>query len=190
MYETAESRNDFNEVKSGRDSLSSPVGKRAKAKKKEEAPKHAARVETSRPAGALPMATVEVRHDGRMIERAASGYSMGEVALAGLNFRIARSWGLRIDDRRRSTLVGNVASLKKWSSQAKKTREERVEGEVRKIEKAVEKEVRKAEHEVERGVHKAEREVEKVEKEVVEKVEAPVKKRAKKKTAKSKDSKS
>ncbi len=147
--------------------------------KKEVESKRVVKEKASKPTGAPPSAIVEVRHGGRTMQRQARGYSLGEVAQAGLDFGLARRWGLLVDDRRRSALEGNVASLKKWSPQTKKTREERVEGEVRKIERAVEKEVRKAEEEVER----VEKKVEKVEKEVVEKVEAPIKKRPKKKAA-------
>lgn len=137
--------------------------------------KHAAKEKASKPRGAPPSAIVEVRHGGRMTQRQARGYSPGEVTQTGLGVGLARSWGLLVDQKRRSVLKVNVASLKKWAPATKKTAEERVEGEVRKIEKAAGKEVRKVE-----------KEVEKVEREVVEKVEAPVKKRAKKATAKEK----
>jgi len=160
--------------------LSAPSKKkRVSGKKKEAESKRVAKEKAPKPTGTPPSAIVEVRHGGRMMERQARGYSLGEVAQAGLNFGPARRWGLLVDDRRRSTLKSNVASLKKWSPQTKKTTEERVEGEVQKIERAVKKEVRKAEKEVE----KVEKKVEKVEKEVVEKVEAPTKKRAKKNAA-------
>ena len=157
--------------------------KRASGKKKEAESKRVVKEKATKPTGTPPSAIVEVRHGGRMLQRQASGYSRGEVAQAGLNFGLARRWGLLIDDRRRSALKDNVASLKKWSPQTKKTTEARVEGEVRKIEREVVKEVRKAEKEVKKEAKKAEKEVEKVEKEVVEKVEAPMKKRSKKKAA-------
>ena len=163
--------------------MSAPSKKKRVSGKKEAESKRVVKEKASKPTGSPPTATVEVRHSGRTMQRQARGYSLGEVARAGLNFGLARRWGLLVDDRRRSTLKGNVASLKKWSPQTKKTAEERVEGEVRKIEKAVEKEVHKAEKEVEKVEKKAKKEVEKVEKEVVEKVEAPIKKRAKKKAA-------
>jgi ribosomal protein L13E len=187
--------------------LSETSRKKRLSGKKEAEPKRIVKEKASMPTGAPPAAVVEVRHDGRMMRRQASGYSRGEVAQAGLNFSLARRWGLLVDDGRRSVLDGNVASLKKWYPQTKKTTEERVEGEFRKIEKAVAKEVRKAEKEVKKEVgkaekqiekagkgveseaKKAEKEVEKVEKEVAEKVEAPLKKRSKKKaTAKSETS--
>jgi len=145
--------------------------KRVKGKKAEERPKRTVKEKVLMPAGAPPSATVETRLDGRMMQRQARGYSLGEVSQAGLNFRSARRWGLLVDDRRRSALEGNVASLKKWSLGTKKTTEKKVAGEARRIEMAVEKEVRKVE-----------KEVKKVEKEVVEKVEAPLKKRSKKRT--------
>ena len=153
--------------------------KRDSGKKKEAESKHVMKEKAGKPTGAPPSAIVEVRHGERMTQRQARGYSLGEVAQAGLNFGLARRWGLLVDDRRRSALKDNVASLEKWSPQTKRTTEERVEGEVRKIERAVEKEVRK----VEKEVGKVEKKVKKVEKEVVEKVEAPIKKRPKKKAA-------
>jgi len=175
--------------------LSAPSRKKKVSGKKEVESKRIVKEKASKPTGAPPTAIVEARHDGRMMQRQARGYSLGEVAQAGLNFGLARRWGLVVDDRRRSTLKGNVASLKKWFPQTKKTTEERVEGEVRKIERAVEKEVRKVEkemgkagREIEKEARKAGKEVEKVEKEVVEKVEAPSKKRSKKAAAKSETS--
>ncbi len=174
--------------------MSAPSRKKTSGKKEAES-KGVVKEKDSKPTGAPPAAIVEARHDGRMMQRQARGYSLGEVAQAGLNFGRARRWGLLVDDRRRSTLKGNVASLKKWYPQTKKTTEERVEGEVRKIERAVEREVRKAEkemgkagREIEKGARKAGKEAEKVEKEVVEKVETPVKKRSKKAAAKSETS--
>jgi ribosomal protein L13E len=170
-----------------------PSKKRASGKKESES-KRVVKEKASKPTGALPSAIVEVRHGGRMVQRQASGYSLREVAQAGLNFGLARKWGLLVDGRRRSALEGNVASLKKWSPQTKKTTEERVEGELRKIEMVVEEEVRKVEKEaekMEKKVEKAEKRVKKVEKELVEKAEAPIKKRSKKKAAaKSKSSSS
>jgi ribosomal protein L13E len=158
--------------------LSSPSKKkRVSGKKKGEESKRTVKQNVSRPTRAPPFATVEVRHDGTMRQRQARGFSLGEVAQAGLSVGLARKWGLRVDDTRRSALEGNVASLKEWSSSAKRTTEERVAGEVRKLEREVEEEVRKVKKEAKR----VEKEVEKVEKEAVEKVEAPIKKRARKK---------
>jgi len=139
--------------------------------KKEEKPKHVPKAKTLRPTGAAPFAVVNARHGGDLVLRQAKGYSPGELEQAGLGIGLVRRWGLSVDGRRRSALDGNVTALKKWGSQARKSNvEARVEGEIRTIEKAVEKEI-----------HKAETEVEKVGKEVVEKVEAPVKRRSKKK---------
>lgn len=139
--------------------------------KKEEKPKRSV-VKVLRPSGIAPFAFVNVRHAGSMMQRRAKGYSPSEIEQAGIGTGLARRWGLSIDDRRRSALEGNVSSLKKWTSQVKRTTvEARAEGEMRAIEKAVEREV-----------HKAEREVVEVGKEVVEKVEAPVKKRTRKKS--------
>ena len=161
------------------------------SRKKEEKPKHVSRVKILRPAGAAPLAVVTVRHGSRLMSRQAKGYSVREVEQAGLGVRLARKWGLSVDDRRRSALEGNVSSLKKWISQAKKTTTEaRVQGEMRAIEKAVEKEVQRAEIGFEKEVERAELEVEKIGKEVAEKVEAPVKKRASKKAKPKQKSKS
>jgi ribosomal protein L13E len=168
--------------------LSSPSKKKKASGQKDEGPKRTT-VRVSRPVAAPPSPMVEVRHDGEMMEREASGFSLGEVSQAGMAVGLARSWKVIVDPRRRSVLDGNVSSLKKWFAQAKKeTVEQRVEGEVRKIERAVAKEARKVEKEMEKGVGKVEKEVEKVEKEVVEKVEAPVKKRQKKKAEPKPDS--
>jgi ribosomal protein L13E len=169
--------------------LSAPSKKKRVSEKKEEAEsKRLVKEKTSKPTGAPPSAVVEVRHGGRIMQRQASGFSRGEVAQAGLNFGLVRRWGLHIDDRRRTSLEGNVVSLKKWAPQTTKTTDERVKGEVRKIERAVEKEVLKAEKEVKKVGKEVRKEAGKVEKEVVAKVEAPIKKRSKKKktTAKSK----
>lgn len=161
--------------------MSEPSKKKraSKQKKKEPEPKRTVKEKTPKPVGAPPSAMVDVGHGGRVVQRQASGYSLGEVAKANLNVGLVRRWGVHVDDRRRSVLDGNVASLKKWAPHAKKPAEERVEGEVKKIEKAVEKEVRK----VEKEAKKVEAEAKKVEAEVVKKVEAPMKKRPKKKAA-------
>ncbi len=147
--------------------------------KNEEKPKHVSKVRTLRPTGGAPPAVVRVRHGSDLMVRQARGYSPGELEQAGLGMGLARRWGLSVDERRRSALEGNVSSLKKWSSQAKKvTVEARVEGEMRTIEKVVEKEIHRAGKEI----HRAEKEMKKAGKETVEKIEAPVKKRSKKKT--------
>ncbi|HYB75680.1 MAG TPA: ribosomal protein L13e [Nitrososphaerales archaeon] len=147
--------------------------------KNEEKPKHVSKVRTLRPTGGAPPAVVRVRHGSDLMVRQARGYSPGELEQAGLGMGLARRWGLSVDERRRSALEGNVSSLKKWSSQAKKvTVEARVEGEMRTIEKVVEKEIHRAGKEI----HRAEKEMKKTGKETVEKIEAPVKKRSKKKT--------
>lgn len=158
--------------------MSTPAKKRRTDKqKKERESRHTTKKKTAKPHGSPPFALAEVRHGGRMMQRRVRGYSLGEVIGADLNLRLARKWGLMVDVRRKSLLEGNVALLKKWTSGTKKTTEERAESEVRKIERAVEKEVGKVEKKAERGVKKAK----KVEKEIVEKIEAPAKKRSKKK---------
>lgn len=150
--------------------MSKPA-KRARGgkKQKERQPKSPARSE-AKPKGAAPTAMVDARHGDLGVHREAGGFSAGEIEAAGIRVSAARKWGVRVDDRRRTVLEGNVSSLKKWAP--KRSTEARAEGEARKIEKDIEKDVRKVEDELK-----------KVEKEVVEKVEAPVKRRSKKKEA-------
>jgi large subunit ribosomal protein L13e len=163
--------------------LSEPAKKgRTRKQKKEPEPKLIAKEKAPKPTGAPPTAIVEVRHGGSKMRRQAKGYSLGEVAQANLSVGQARGWGVLVDGKRRSVLEENVEALKKWTPRTRKPAEERVEGEVRKIERAVEKEVRR----VEKEAKKVEEEAKKVEEEVVEKVEAPVKRRARKKPTQSK----
>ena len=92
--------------------MSAPAKKKRTGKqKKEELPKHVVKEKAPKPRGVTPSAIVEARRGGRMIQRVASGYSPGEVSQAGLDAGQARRWGLLVDDRRRSVLEGNVASL-------------------------------------------------------------------------------
>lgn len=157
--------------------MSKPAKQGGTGKKKEQEPKITAKKRVARPKTPPPPATVETRHDGKIITRQAGGYSQGELLQAGLNASQARGWGVPVDGRRRSVLDANVASLKKWAPKAEKGAEARMEGEVKKIEKEVEKEARRVE-----------KEARKVEEEVVEKVEAPVKKRVRKAAGKAKPS--
>ncbi len=89
-----------------------PAKKRAAAAKKEEAKEGAAKeiIELT-PA---PSPVVMVRHEYGMQERAARGYSLGELASAGITFVVAKGIGVPLDLRRRSALDGNVALLKGW----------------------------------------------------------------------------
>ncbi len=66
----------------------------------------------ARPAGKAPVAMVESRHETGMVTRPGRGFSLGELSGAGVNPRLAASWGIRVDYRRRSVLDGNVKSLK------------------------------------------------------------------------------
>lgn len=157
-------------------------GRTSKQKKKAE-PKRVAKAKVPKPLGVPPRAIVEVRHGGEMMQRQARGFSMGEVANAKVSVGQARAWGLLVDDKRKSVLEANIASLSKWVPRTEKTAEQRVEGEVKKMEKAVEKEARR----VEKEARKVEKEAKKVEGEVVEKVEAPIKKRAAKRAAPKKE---
>lgn len=124
--------------------------------------------EVHRPKGNVPTALVETRHDGQTVERHGRGYSRAELSQAGLAVGLARRWGVRVDDRRRTVLEGNVAALREFAPEPIKAPEVTT-GEVEKVERFVEKEV-----------HEVEEEAERVEKKVVKEVEAPVKKVRKK----------
>jgi len=157
----------------------SPKKKKAHVKKEEV--ELVAREKVQRPAGVVPIPTVDVRHGTGMTQRNARGYSMGEVAQAGLSISQARRWGIPVDDRRRSVLGENASRVKKWIAHSRTvTTAEKVEGEIKRIEKVVKKETLRAEKEVE----KVEKEMAEVEKKVVRKIEAPAKARAKKKALK------
>jgi ribosomal protein L13E len=66
--------------------------------------------------GPRPTASVVVRHldAGSMHERAARGFSLGELASAGVPLNAAKREGLALDIRRRSVVEGNVGLLKGW----------------------------------------------------------------------------
>ena len=51
------------------------------------------------------------RHEGRMMQRQARGYSLGDVAQASLNVGPARKGGPLVDGRRKTALEGNVPLL-------------------------------------------------------------------------------
>jgi large subunit ribosomal protein L13e len=76
------------------------------------------RAEAPRPPGRVPAATVTARHGTGTIQRQGKGFSVGELAGAGMTPRQAAKWGARVDRRRRSVLDGNVAALKGWRSHA------------------------------------------------------------------------
>ncbi|MDA4125361.1 MAG: ribosomal protein L13e [Thaumarchaeota archaeon] len=130
----------------------------------------------NKPTGHSPTANVVSRHGEGLVTRAAKGFSKGEVSSSGIPLRLARKWGLPLDYRRRSILEANVTSVKDWAGHAGTVR--KPEGEIRKIEE----EVIKVEKVVKKEAAKLKKEVKKVEEEVVEKVEQPMKSRARKKS--------
>lgn len=130
-----------------------------------------------RPSGHVPQAMVWARHGSGVITRPGSGFSLGELSGGGLAPSLAARWGVRIDARRRSTLDGNVSSLKAWHA----TRAgPKVEPEMKELEKELEmvgKGVKKEVVAIEKEVVKAEKAVKKEGK----KVEKTVKKKANRK---------
>ncbi len=89
-------------------------------KREEEAGKAKTRVEIgSRPKGPPPIAMVNARHAGGMMERAARGFSLGELSESILSFERAKKWRVPLDVRRRTALDGNVTRLTSWLHTAK-----------------------------------------------------------------------
>ncbi len=64
--------------------------------------------------GPAPGAVVASRHIDSMHERAARGFSFGELSSAGVPLNLAKREGLSVDVRRRSVVAGNVEALKGW----------------------------------------------------------------------------
>jgi ribosomal protein L13E len=155
--------------------------RKAKAEKKPES-KKVEKARPARPSGKAPEATVTSRHGSGVVTRRGRGFSLGELAGAGLSPRLASGWGLMLDTRRRSVLDANVSSLKSWSAHPGAAK--RVEGRVKEVEEEIEKvgrEVKKEAIKVEKEAAKVEREAVKVEreaKEEVAKVEKTVRRRA------------
>ena len=135
--------------------------KNAKGEKKPE-PTKAAKAKPVKPSGKAPEAMVTSRHGTGFVTRLGRGFSMGELAGAGLSGNLASNWGVRLDLRRRSVVDGNVASLKSWRSHPAAAK--RVEG----IAKEVEEEIEKVGREVKKEAIKVEKEAGKVEREVKE----------------------
>jgi len=133
--------------------------KKAKGKKKAE-PTKAAKEMPVKPTGKAPEAMISSRHGTGVVTRAGRGFSIGELAGAGLPRNLASKWGLRLDLRRRSVLESNVTSLRSWSSHPGAGR--RTEG----VAREVEEEIEKVGREVKKGAVKVEKEAEKVEREV------------------------
>ena len=143
----------------------------------------ASRSELPRPRAVPPLAHVRARHEGEMITRAGRGFSLGELTASRLPFGAARQWGLQLDLRRRTVLEENVQAIKAWEAGPKREKvgeAKKVEGELTKVKKEVKKEAAKAKKEAKK--------VEEETAEAVEKAEAPLKKRARKKRTPSKKS--
>jgi ribosomal protein L13E len=64
--------------------------------------------------GPAPGAIVASRHIDSLQERAARGFSFGELSSAGVPLNVAKREGLSLDVRRRSVVAGNVEALKGW----------------------------------------------------------------------------
>jgi ribosomal protein L13E len=64
--------------------------------------------------GPPPMAMVTVRHVDSLHERAARGFSFGELSSAGIPLNAAKRQDLSVDSRRRSVVEQNVEALKGW----------------------------------------------------------------------------
>jgi len=84
-------------------------------KRELKAEKAKTRVETEMlPKGPPPLAMVNTRHAGGIIERAARGFSLGELSASALSFERAKKWRVPLDIRRRTALDGNVTRLTSW----------------------------------------------------------------------------
>jgi len=131
----------------------------------------------ARPSGKAPDAMVTSRHGQGVVTREGRGFSLGELTGASLTPRLASGWGVRFDPRRRSTLGGNVDSLKAWAAHAATVRKESHA-------KELVEDVEKVERAVKKGAARAEKEAVKVETEVKEearKAEKAVKRKVTKK---------
>ena len=133
----------------------------------------------ARPSGLVPLAMVQSRHVSTLVTRAGRGFSMGELASAGIPGNMAGRWGLQVDVRRRSSLEANVGALRAWAAApAQKTAKV---GEMKKVEAEVAKIEKEVVHEVEKEAAKAKKGAKKVEKEAAAAVEKPLKARQRKK---------
>jgi len=133
----------------------------------------------ARPLGLVPLATVLSRHGSTMVTRAGKGFSMDELAAAGIPRNLAGRWGLQVDVRRRSSLEANEGALRTWS--AGPAQKAAKVGEVKKLEAEVAKVEKEVVHEVEKEAAKAKKGAKKVEKEVAAEVEKALKPRQRKK---------
>jgi len=139
-----------------------------------------------RPPGKVPEAMVIARHGQGEVTRVGRGFSWGELSGASLSPRLALSWGVRLDSRRRSTLQKNVESLKGWAVHGREARKperraKELEEEVEKVAKVVKKEAVKAEKEVAKVEKEVKKEAVRAKKAVKRKTAKP-KKKTKKKT--------
>lgn len=91
------------------------VKKAKKAPEKPEPPAKAAPKAPSVKMGPPPRAVVASRHIDSMEERAARGFSFGELSSAGIPLNTARREDVSVDVRRRSVVEQNVQALKSWS---------------------------------------------------------------------------
>ena len=123
------------------------------------------RVGHPRPSGRVPLAIVSARHGTGTITRQGKGFSFGELSGGGLSRILAARWGVKVDQRGRSVLIGNVKALTAWHASGAKA--------------AVEREAKAAEEEAKEAGEEAEREVVIVARKVG-KAERAVKKEAKK----------
>ena len=149
--------------------------RKAKGEKKPE-PTKAAKAKPVKPPGKPPEAMISSRHGTGFVVRLGRGFSMGELAGAGLPRKLASNWGVRLDLRRRSVVESNVDSLRSWSIHPGVKR--RADG----VAKEVEEEVEKVGREVKKEAMKIEKEAEKVEREVkteARKAEKAVKRKTK-----------
>jgi len=163
--------------------------KKAKEEKRAETTQ-TAKAEPVKPSGKAPDAVITGRHGTGFVTRLGRGFSMGELAGAGLSRNLASKWGVRLDYRRRSVVESNVSSLRSWNSHPKAVN--RKEGVAKEVEEEIEKvgrEVKKEAVKVKKEAVKVKKEAEKVEREVKEeavKAEKAVKRKSKpKKKAKS-----
>src|SRR2546422_3867981 len=102
-------------ARSRRDKEEETLEKEPTPKREEEKQKPKTRVEMGPPPkGPPPIAMVNARHAGGMIERAARGFSLGELSASALSFERAKNWRVQLDIRRRTSLDGNVTRLTSW----------------------------------------------------------------------------
>ena len=135
--------------------------KKTKGEKKSETTK-VAKAKPVKPSGKAPESMVTSRHGTGFVTRQGKGFSMGELAGAGLSPRLASNWGLKLDPRRRSVIESNVTSLKSWTFHPGAAKG--IEGAAREVEEEIEKvgrEVKKEAIKVEKEAEKVEREVKK-----------------------------